>query len=71
MSYGKDLLFRKEALSKVLNKSENPGAGGFEVIISEMYLLEQVCMPNNPWLIGTTRPDFKAVLGKCCRYICH
>jgi molybdopterin-containing oxidoreductase family iron-sulfur binding subunit len=59
VSYGKDLLFRKEALSEVLNKSENPGAGGFEVIISENVSIGTGMHANNPWLMELPDPISK------------
>jgi molybdopterin-containing oxidoreductase family iron-sulfur binding subunit len=59
MSHGKDLLFRKEALSKVLIKSENPDTGGFEVIISENVSVGTGMHANNPWLMELPDPVSK------------
>jgi Fe-S-cluster-containing dehydrogenase component len=57
--HSKELTFKREALSKVLNKSENSGTGGFEVIISESVSLGTGMHANNPWLMELPDPVSK------------
>ena len=54
--HGKSLSFDREALSKAINNSEVPGAGGIEVVISESVSLGTGMHANNPWLMELPDP---------------
>ena len=48
--------FKNESLSRAMNSSENAGARGYEVVISESVALGTGMHANNPWLMELPDP---------------
>jgi molybdopterin-containing oxidoreductase family iron-sulfur binding subunit len=53
---GKSATFKTEALSSVVNGSENKSSAGFEIVISESVALGTGMHANNPWLMELPDP---------------
>jgi Fe-S-cluster-containing dehydrogenase component len=56
---GKSFSLKKDVLSKSLNSSEMPAAGGIEVVLSESVSLGNGIHANNPWLMELPDPVSK------------
>jgi molybdopterin-containing oxidoreductase family iron-sulfur binding subunit len=56
ISPGKSTTFKTEALSSVVNGSENKSSAGFEIVISESVALGTGMHANNPWLMELPDP---------------
>ena len=59
VSSAKELIFRKEALSRRMNVSGKPAPSGFEIVIQESVSIGTGMHSNNPWLMELPDPVSK------------